>query len=1252
MKDLSPGSRRLPLSHISIRVPWHDRAWDGSVCADPKANTSCLILPRVADEKDDEAEHVVRATLWRDLPTNQLPGCAAERGAFMAPFGFSRIHNHPYVTSSPAHKHFAPTTLNHLPYSANCIPFKWMLREDADVKTELLKLDFNETAEARVHEEMKFKTNWVQVKENQLMMLDTFFSAIEPEQSLCFFYAKDTPLANDPRRVIVGVGRVKTVSPAVEYSYSSQGSHRAVLWDRIVQHSIRPQFEDGFLFPYHEILSRAAADPNIDPASLVAFAPDECWSQFSFGSEHVSHDGAVAALLACVETLRRIGDAIPGRWNDQIAWIDRELNRVWKLRGPFPGLGSALKAFGLEGGNLIAYDLSLSQTSASAEWNEDPWTLVDQIVENPALLSSGLGRYLPNTQREIYRALPKPRKALLRLLSRFDITEQQATRFYQETEREKAGIALTDAQILENPYSLYEADRTQQDPVALGLIDRGLFPDDVVSARHPLDAPAGPDGPLDRRRVRALIVQELEKAAGEGHTLQPRNQIIQAIRELEIRPTCAVGLDAMAHIETVLSPEVVLASMADGSVAYQLGRLENMRVIIRTEVQKRVKGKPHEKLLDWRGLVDAALAGSADTDEERLARQEKTAALEQLYRSRLSVLVGPAGTGKTTLLRVLCDQPDVKKGGILLLAPTGKARVRMETQIGIPGGAKTVAQFLVQCDRYAPEVGRYHLSNSKKAESGKTVIVDEASMLTEEQLGALIDALTPPERLILVGDPKQLPPIGSGRPFVDIVRKLAPDESTQGFPIVAPGYAELTIRRRQKGENRSDLTLAEWFSGRAPGAAADEVWDELQKGEDSKFLKLVRWDSEQDLERLLLAELCAELKLTSDEDENGFEQSLGGSPYGNAVYFNFRPSEPVAHRAEDWQILSPVRAGIPGVERLNRMLQERFRKRAREWASPAEPRFRKTPRPVGRHGILYGDKVISVTNGMRRDVWPKDDALGYVANGEIGIVVGQYKGKAWKLPGLPKKLEVEFSSQRGVKYGFWPSEFSDDGEQPLELAYALTIHKSQGSEFRKVLLVVPNPCRLLSPELLYTALTRQQDRIVLLHQGPLVALKNYSQGHLSETARRLTNLFEAPSPVQIETRYLEDKLIHRTRRGEAVRSKSEVVIADLLYSLKVDYRYEQELVADDGSRRLPDFTVDDPASGLKVYWEHLGMMNIPRYAERWSQKLEWYRTQGILLESEGGGPNGTLVTSEDDPRGGIDAQAIEKKARAVLGLAV
>lgn len=651
-------------------------------------------------------------------------------------------------------------------------------------------------------------------------------------------------------------------------------------------------------------------------------------------------------------------------------------------------------------------------------------------------------------------------------------------------------------------------------------------------------------------------------------------------------------------------------------------------------------------------MVDSALPGVVDSTEEELARQEKAAALEQLFRSRLTVLVGPAGTGKTTLLRVLCAQANVKRGDILLLAPTGKARVRMETQIGI-SGAQTIAQFLLPCDRYDPETARYHSSSEPKVNVGKTVVIDEASMLTEEQLAAVLDAMHPPERLILVGDPSQLPPIGSGRPFVDIVRHMAPDPATRGFPAVAPGYAELTIRRRQTGEYRPDLTLAEWFSGRPLSPGADAVWDELEKGSQSEFLRLVRWDTEQDLESALLEELKAELKLTSDDDANTFEQSIGGVPFGAAVYFNFQtdPAKSIAARVEDWQILSPVRAGAPGVERVNRLIQSRFRQRALAWAEPETAWHRKTAKPMGRQRILYGDKVISVKNGRRRDVWPKDRGQQYVANGEIGIVVGQYKGQKWPFgKKLPWKLEVEFASQKGVKYGYFRGDFREEGDASLELAYALTIHKSQGSEFETVLLVIPNPCRLLSPELLYTALTRQRKRIVVLHQGPLLELKNYSRGHLSETARRLTNLFEAPSPVTVESRYLEDKLIHRTRRGEAVRSKSEVVIADLLYSLKVDYRYEQELVVEDGSKRLPDFTIDDPASGLKVYWEHLGMLRLPRYAEQWKEKLAWYRAHGVVPAEEGGGPQGTLVTSEDDARGGIDSREIEKKARTVLGV--
>ena len=170
---------------------------------------------------------------------------------------------------------------------------------------------------------------------------------------------------------------------------------------------------------------------------------------------------------------------------------------------------------------------------------------------------------------------------------------------------------------------------------------------------------------------------------------------------------------------------------------------------------------------EWRKLVNSELKDMPSEPalhaEEDRARTEKAAALAQLACSRFSVLVGPAGSGKTTLLKILCTLPEVSSGGLLLLAPTGKARVRLEEATERQGQGKTLAQFLNGLKRYDGLSGRYFRKPDAPQEKGyRTVIVDEASMLTEDQLVALLDAIEGVERLILVGDPRQLPPIGAG----------------------------------------------------------------------------------------------------------------------------------------------------------------------------------------------------------------------------------------------------------------------------------------------------------------------------------------------------------------------------------------------------------------------------------------------------------------------------------------------------------
>ena len=1225
-----------PLRHLSIRVPWHDSAWDGRICNKPHLNGACAKLTRIAEHKDEETERQVAGKKLNVLPIEQWPCCVHERAMFMAPFELVHDKRHALAIHNPTHYgHFLPTPQRYPAFSAGVVPFSWMMTENLEKRGEALALDVDSSREP----DLGYHSSWVHEARNQTELLDAFANHLRQEDSLCLFYAKHVPFVEGTRRILVGAGRIKDIGRLAEFRRSDRELPRGMVWERPIQHSIRPNENDGFLFPYHQLLLKAAESPSIDLEQYTAFAPSEHWDEFSYGSEHVTHDAAISALLSLENALNRINCDFGIATEKQQQWIHDELVRLWKVRGPFPGLGAVLHAFGLSQGVFVAHEIQ-----RRAGENTDPWPIVDAVFQDPSVLPEGLRRDVPELS-QTWSGLPEERRRFLRLLSRFEINVKQACDLYEENSRRKKGWNATDKEILQNPYRVYEISRLDRESINLLTIDRGIFPDDSVRIRHPLESPSGLDSALDIRRVRAFAISALEEASLGGHTLQAVGELGQKIRDTAVRPECPVTSDILYASVNSMSPEVV-KGQADGEMALQLGRYNKIGDIVRKNVRRRISGKRHTVDIDWNMRVSTQFSVSLD-DSERRAREEKAKSLELLAESRFSILAGSAGTGKTSVLGLLCVQDEIRRNGLLLLAPTGKARVRMQQLAGeVDTQALTIAQFLTRHGRYDGSTGRYHLSDRPKAKGYGTVVIDEASMLTEDMLGALLDALHGVERLILAGDPSQLPPIGAGRPFVDIISELRPDDIETRFPRVSKGYAELTVDRRQIGTERPDRRLAKWFSTSPPTAGEDDIFS--VDDNNSSTLRFVEWEQSEDFQSKLLGVLAEELKLAGPIDLIGFNRAMGATRTGDYDYFNATRNEDVGavKETESWQILSPLR-GMPfGVGDINRQIHERFRTNFIDLAS--RDRNRLIPKPLGPERIVYGDKVINLRNHIRdgRQVYPPEGAMGYVANGEIGVVVGQFRKWA------PKLLKVEFASQIGHTYDFNKRDFSEESDPVLELAYALTIHKAQGSQFGLVIVVLPEGHPILSRELIYTALTRHQDRIVVMHQGPRSHLKEFAAPHRSETARRKTNLLttclmlEFPRPQG--SVFMQAGLVHRTSKGLAVRSKSELLIAEALGSAGVDFEYEKPLTLG-GCTRYPDFTIEDEFSGRIVYWEHLGMLDHAEYSCAWKKKLKWYRDYGVIPIDEDGNGDAVLIQTTDSTETGLDMSQVNELIAKVCG---
>lgn len=1149
------------------------------MCDSAVENSSCLVHKHVRETRDDELEMECGGCPLGELEEWQPP-CSRDVNAF-SPTPFWITHRDPL-----AWRGLPPVGEDMPPYSVCPAPYRWMREEQLRDVVETHQIDLPPPSD---HDR---EQGWVNEPERQRILLNRFWGELEEDRSLIFFYCNHgNPIGDGPARLLVGASRLSALGPQLMFGKTPEYGADHPVWSRRVTHAFP---EQGVRLPLQEYLRAGQA---LD--GLVCTMSDDGAKAFSFVSEHVPDDiavGALERLVQATEKVRRDG-LLEGDWETRLAWLDEALGETWVGRGPLPGIGSVFRSLGMERG--IAFQRS--ELSDSSRSRQELWEKVEALLsgrhqpEDEAAFYEGLKR-----ARQRWRALPQERQELLAVLARFELSVDQVDRIGEPRRRHESGIEASEAEIVTNPFLLFEQDEgmAESPRVALDTVDRGLV----------LDAGrwVGEEGRVpgdDLTRIRATMVAELEGAAEAGDTFLPLDELLDRVEgHFPERRRCDTDVDLVLGNLDFFDESLHVVAEQEEPAYVALPRLREAEQTIAAIAERRCRGElePAGEEPDWSGRLAEALstgaAGLSDAAEDR-ARAEKLDVLKLLYRRRLSVLTGRAGTGKTSVVRAFLDGIQEGEGmqSMLLLAPTGKARVRLTTATGRQ--AETIHQFLLR-NKWLRQDTLAIRRAPGSTQGASTVVVDEASMIPVDLLGVLLRALDLNEvrRLIFVGDPNQLPPIGAGRPFVDLVSWLEAEEERRAC------IARLHERVRHESVDSRALLLADGYLRETPPPGNDELLASVARAESEGDLAVNFYAGAGELRGALWEAIDEAIESGEEDDHAVFTRSLGGEG-------------PTGEAAESWQVLSPIRIGSGGTEDLNRQIQQRYKAGLLELSRRRKGTF-------GDEEIVWTDKVMQTAN-RGRPGWPKRIGLDYVANGEIGVVLGTDRDG--------KHLDVAFSTQPDVTYRY----YGDDAGEELQLAYAITVHKAQGSDFDRVILIVPAQARTLSRELLYTALTRFRQRVTLLVENDVSTLAEYRRPDRSEVALRNSNLFEPQlRPIDSGVPF-PNRLIHRASDGTLVRSKSELVVMETLLKMGMSVRYEHRLDSRSGPEdfRLPDFTI--LFEGEVYYWEHLGMLDVSSYARGWARKRKWYESNGFLDR---------LITSADGGGEGLRVPEIEERA--------
>lgn len=595
------------------------------------------------------------------------------------------------------------------------------------------------------------------------------------------------------------------------------------------------------------------------------------------------------------------------------------------------------------------------------------------IEEEPERLAEvkGISEKMAMSISEQMEAKKDLRQAMM-FLQEYGISMNLALKIYNEYGPRLYGI------IKENPYKLADDIQGVGFKMADEIAQRvGIFTDSDF-------------------RIRSGIFYTLLQSVANGHTYLPKEELFAGASEL-----LHVAPESMEKhlVDLQMEKKIVVKGQEIYAAQYYYMELNAARMFHDLNLRgSEPEGEIRKKL--------ERICAEEQIEPDELQIQ----AVIEAVNSGLLIITGGPGTGKTTTINTIIRYFEQEEMEILLAAPTGRAAKRMTEATGYE--ARTVHRLLELTgipDDSGSSSGMHFERNEENPLDADAIIIDETSMVDIYLMHALLRAVNPGTRLILVGDVNQLPSVGPGNVLRDLI-------ASGCFNVV-----RLTRIFRQAAE--SDIIV---------NAHRINGGEQIPLGKPSRDFLFIRRENPD-------AIISAMITL--------IREKLPG--YVHADPFEI-------------QIMTPMRKGALGVERLNSILQE--------YLNPKSPD--KAERESG--GVIYrvGDKVMQIKNNYQIE-WEIRNRYGIPVDGGAGVFNGDI-GRIRSINTFAEQLTVEFDEGKMVDYSFRQLE-------ELELAYAITIHKSQGSEYPAVVVPVHSgPRMLMTRNLIYTAVTRARSCVCLV----------------------------------------------------------------------------------------------------------------------------------------------------------------------------